>query len=145
MAFRRLVAASGDLHRSLRPDPRRPASAQRPAERPSLCGPATATCLAFAVRRTDFSLGEGLDCKFRLVTPVRNTVSQFRAPGKLPQVHRGWESSLSRMGLTGRCPVTIKLMSQMIGMILENGESTIKLLHQNYTRQLVGQRHLSQR
>ncbi len=48
------------------------------------------------------------------------------------------------MGLTGRCPVTIKLMSQMIGMILQNGESTVKLLHQNHARQFVGQRHLSQ-
>src|ERR1700693_2049028 len=55
----------------------------------------------------------------------RNTVSQFSAPGKLPEVHRGWESSLSRMRLTGRCPVIIKLMPQMIGMILKDGESTI--------------------
>src|ERR1700680_2580452 len=48
------------------------------------------------------------------------------------------------MGLTGRCPVTIKLMSQMVGMILEDGQSAINLLHQNHARQLVRQRHLSQ-
>jgi len=35
-------------------------------------------------------------------------------------------------------PVTIKLMSQMIGMTLENGESTVELLEQNHARQLVG-------
>src|SRR6266446_4622598 len=32
---------------------------------------------------------------FRL---LRNTVSQFRVPGKLPEVHRGWGSSLPKMG-----------------------------------------------
>src|ERR1700681_3567569 len=74
----------------------------------------------------------------------RRSSKTFRAPGKLPQVHRGWESSLARMGLTGRCPVTRKLMSQMIGMILKNSKSTIELLRQNHARQLVRQRHLSQ-
>ncbi len=72
------------------------------------------------------------------------TLSQFRPRGKLPEVHRGGEFELVGLGLTGRCPVTIKLMSQMIGMIRENGKSTIKLLHQNHARQFVRQRHLSQ-
>jgi hypothetical protein len=73
-------------------------------------------------------LGEGLAYKFRLVSPVK----KYSKP-----VSRPWEAARgsSRLGikslgdgLTGRCPVTIKLMSQMIGMILENGESTIQLL-----------------
>src|SRR5271155_6225951 len=33
----------------------------------------------------------------------------------------------------------------MIGMILENGECAVNLLHQNHARQLVWQRHLSKR
>ena len=61
-----------------------------------------------------------------------NTLNQCRSAVKLPEVHRVWESSLVQMGLSGRCPVTIQLMSQMIGMILKNGESAVKLLQQNH-------------
>jgi hypothetical protein len=35
-------------------------------------------------------------------------------------------------------------MSQMIGVIFENGESAVELLEQNDTREFVGQSHLSE-
>src|SRR6266849_4234015 len=143
-AFRRLVAASADLGLALRSGHRLLASALRSAERPSLCGPATALAPSFVVRRTGFSLGRASPTNSDLFRLSRYTVSQFRAPGKLPEVHRGWTRDSREWGLTGRCPVTIKLMSQMIGVILENSESSVKLLDQNHPRQLMRQRHLSQ-
>src|SRR5713101_6176901 len=144
-AFRRLVAAWADRRLSLRPDHRRLASALRSAKRPSLCGPATALAPSFVVRRTGFSLGEGLAYKFRLVSPVKEYSKPISRRWEAARGASGWDSRLARMGLTGRCPVTIKLMSQMIGVMLENGESPVKLLDQNHARQFVRQRHLSQR
>src|SRR5712692_4416724 len=143
-AFRRPVAAWADHRLSLRPDHRRLASALRSAKRPSLCGPATALAPSFVVRRTGFSLGEGLAYKFRLVSPVKEYSKPVSRSWEAAGGASGLDSRLARMGLTGRCPVTIKLMSQMIRMILENGESSIKLLDQDHARQLVRQRHLPQ-
>src|SRR4029077_3003033 len=71
-------------------DPRRPASAPRPAEHPFLCGPATAPALSFAVRRTGFSLGESLAYKFRLVSSVK----KYSKPVSQP-----WEAARSSSGL----------------------------------------------
>src|SRR5712692_2514211 len=143
-AFRRLVAASADLRLSLRPGHRRLASALRSAERPSLCGPATALAPSFVVRRTGFSLGEGLAYKFRLVSPVKEYSKPISRPWEAARGASGLDSRLARIGLTGRCPVTLKLMSQMIGVILQNCESSVKLLDQNHARQLVRQRHFPQ-
>src|SRR5208337_208630 len=128
----------------LRPDPRRPATARQDAEPQSPCGPATTPAPSFAILRADFSLGEGLAYKSDVLRLLRHTVSQVRDAGKLPEVHRGSESSCAARGLTGRCPVTIKLMPYVVGMVFKNGESTVQLLDQNHTSQFVGERHLSQ-
>jgi hypothetical protein len=73
-------------------------------------------------------LGEGLANKFRLVLPVKKYCKPMSRRREAARGALGLGIELASMGLTGRCPFTIKLMSQMIGMILENGESTVKLL-----------------
>jgi len=88
-------------------------------------------------------MGEGLANEFRLFRLSTNTVSQFRARGKLPEVHSKTGIKSVHQRLTGRCPITTKLMSQMIGMFLQNRESTVKLLQQNHTGQFVRERHPS--
>jgi hypothetical protein len=143
-ASRRLVAAEADLRLLLRPVLRRPSSALRPAKRPSLCGPAATPAPSFVIRRTGFSFGEGP----RQQIQTCSACQEYNKP-----VSRRCEASrsASRPGIEPRkdgadwpLSVTIKLMSQVIRMILENGEGAVKLLYQKHARQLMGQRHPSE-
>jgi hypothetical protein len=145
-AFRRLVAAEADFRPSLRLCLRLPAGVLQPAKPPSLCGPASTPAPSFVIRRTDFSFwGRASPTDSDLFRLSRNTVSQSGIAVKLPEVHRGRRIESRAGRLTGRCPVTMRLMSQMIGMMLENGESAVELFQQNDARQFVRQRHLAQR
>lgn len=51
---------------------------------------------------------------------------------------RARESQVRQNRLSGRCLVTLQLMSQMIGVIFQNSKSTIDLLEQDHSSEFVG-------
>jgi hypothetical protein len=54
----------------------------------------------------------GPHCNSRLTPPVETTLCLLHDSAKLPEVHTRTIHMSRRIRLTGRCPVTEKLMSQ---------------------------------
>src|SRR5208282_5529311 len=106
-AFRRLVAVRADSCLWLRPSPRHQAGVRQLAKHLFLCGPATAPAPSSAIRRTGFSLGEGLAKLFRLISPVMKYSKPARRFREAAGSALGARIKARGKGLSGRCPLPV--------------------------------------
>lgn len=143
-AFRQPGATSADGRHPLL-DPRRQAGEPRSGALPFLYGLAPTPALWSGVRRKGFSSGESLCTRIQGWFACRKLLYAISARGETCRRYIPSAISPARVfGIFGRCLITAQLMSEMIGMIFQDGKRPINLLEQHHPRQFVRKCHPAQ-